>query len=56
MAEIKMWAWVHTDKELKKMPFISIDESKEIVAQEKRDRLYGDPYKGKNERTRKIVQ
>lgn len=42
-----MWAWVHTDPELRRQPFISVDESKKIVTEKKRERFYGDPYNGK---------
>ena len=39
MQTIKMWAWVYSDE--KSHRIISIDETKEIVAAEKRERLYG---------------
>ena len=44
---VKAWAWVHTDSEMRKQPFISVDESKQTVSAEKRERFYGDPYNGK---------
>lgn len=36
---LKHWAWVRTDDS--KYPIISIDETKDIVASEKREKLYG---------------
>jgi len=48
---LKAWVWVYTDTEMKQ-PIISIDETREIVAGEKRRVMYADPYNGKNERAR----
>jgi len=49
---VKAWAWVYTDPGIKH-PIISINETKAIVAEEKRNSFYGNPYSPPNEGARK---